>query len=233
MGLQELLLHFHPVFGAIVIPPLALGRAGCAALPALRQRRGGHLVPLAARALHGAGRRADGADRDAAAGAAGRVRDRSAGLAAQPADVISNGWVPLAVAAADAAGLSRPGAARVPDASTCEARQSVFTLLMVSFVVLTVIGIAFRGEGMALMWPWEVLVMTDVNQRAAPGQRATYETTVTPAHFLKLAWARRARCWRWKQADWRYGLLRPASRGGRVRRRVHARRGGPISRRAV
>jgi hypothetical protein len=26
-----------------------------------------------------------------------------------------------------------------------------------SFVVLTVIGTAFRGEGMALMWPWEVL----------------------------------------------------------------------------
>ena len=36
-------------------------------------------------------------------------------------------------------------------------RQSLFILLVVGFVVLTVIGVAFRGEGMALMWPWEVL----------------------------------------------------------------------------
>jgi hypothetical protein len=41
-------------------------------------------------------------------------------------------------------------------ASACEARQSVFTLLLVGFVVLTVIGVWFSGEGMALMWPWEV-----------------------------------------------------------------------------
>jgi membrane-bound ClpP family serine protease len=45
---------------------------------------------------------------------------------------------------------------RLLGATACEARQSVFTLLVVAFVALTVIGIAFRGEGMALMWPWEV-----------------------------------------------------------------------------
>ena len=32
----------------------------------------------------------------------------------------------------------------------------LFVLLLVSFVVLTAIGIWFRGAGMALMWPWDV-----------------------------------------------------------------------------
>ena len=33
-----------------------------------------------------------------------------------------------------------------------ESVQTVFTLLMVSFVTLTLIGIWFRGMGMQLMW---------------------------------------------------------------------------------
>lgn len=32
-----------------------------------------------------------------------------------------------------------------------------YVLLVVGFLVLTVIGIFFRGEGIALMWPWEVM----------------------------------------------------------------------------
>ena len=43
-------------------------------------------------------------------------------------------------------------------ATACETRQSLFVLLVVGFMVLTVIGVAFRGAGMALMWPWEVLL---------------------------------------------------------------------------
>jgi len=70
--------------------------------------------------------------------------------------IISNGWVPLAILLLMLIGyyaIIRHGFG----ASACETRQSVFTLLVVAFIVLTVIGIAFRGEGMALMWPWEVL----------------------------------------------------------------------------
>jgi hypothetical protein len=39
-------------------------------------------------------------------------------------------------------------------ARACEARQALFTLLLASFITLTVIGIFFRGEGMALVLPW-------------------------------------------------------------------------------
>jgi hypothetical protein len=70
--------------------------------------------------------------------------------------IISNGWVPLAILLLML--LAYYGLLRTfSGATACEARQSVFTLLVVSFGVLTVIGIAFRGQGMALMWPWEVL----------------------------------------------------------------------------
>jgi quinol-cytochrome oxidoreductase complex cytochrome b subunit len=156
MGLQELLLHFHPVFGAIVIPALALG--GMALLPYLRFDSDSEGIWFRSRT----GRRM-------------AVLGALVGLIATPVLVvldeyaldlpsllpslptaISNGWVPLAGLLLMLLGyytLVRTGFR----ATACEARQSVFTLLLVSFVVLTAIGIAFRGEGMALMWPWEVL----------------------------------------------------------------------------
>ncbi len=70
--------------------------------------------------------------------------------------LISNGWIPLAAILLLLIGYY-DGMKRLFKATACETRQSVFVLLVVSFVVLTVIGIAFRGEGMALMLPWEVL----------------------------------------------------------------------------
>ena len=71
MGLQELLLHFHPAFGAIVIPRLALG--ALASLPYLRfdSDADGIWFRSRERAAHGPVRRAGGAGRDAAAGPAG------------------------------------------------------------------------------------------------------------------------------------------------------------------
>ena len=33
--------------------------------------------------------------------------------------------------------------------------HSVFVLLVVAFIILTITGIWFRGMGMALVWPWE------------------------------------------------------------------------------
>ncbi len=37
-----------------------------------------------------------------------------------------------------------------------DAMIAVFTGFMTVFVVMTIVGTAFRGEGMALVWPWEV-----------------------------------------------------------------------------
>lgn len=41
-------------------------------------------------------------------------------------------------------------------ADTRETIIGLFSFFVASFVVLTVVGTAFRGEGMRLMWPWEV-----------------------------------------------------------------------------
>ncbi|MEW6044867.1 MAG: menaquinol-cytochrome C reductase [Bacillota bacterium] len=41
-------------------------------------------------------------------------------------------------------------------ADTREAAMGLFTFFVASFLVLTIVGTAFRGPGMRLMWPWEV-----------------------------------------------------------------------------
>jgi hypothetical protein len=38
-------------------------------------------------------------------------------------------------------------------ATNNESIQSVFVLLVVAFIILTITGIWFRGKGMALIWP--------------------------------------------------------------------------------
>jgi hypothetical protein len=45
---------------------------------------------------------------------------------------------------------------RARAASNNEAIQAVVIFLMVTFAVLTVTGVWFRGPGMALMWPWSM-----------------------------------------------------------------------------
>ncbi|MFV9676017.1 MAG: hypothetical protein ACNYZI_11630, partial [Anaerolineales bacterium] len=39
----------------------------------------------------------------------------------------------------------------------CEAVLGLFVLLLAGFVTLTIIGIFFRGPGMALMRPWDIV----------------------------------------------------------------------------
>ncbi len=156
MGLQELLLHFHPFFAAIVIPTTALG--ALAVIPYLRtdldtegiwfrSRRGrklawGSLVmgliltPILVLADE-------------------YWLDLPSLLSSLPT-IISNGWIPFA---ASILGLYfyYQLLRKLFKASACEARQSLFVLIVTGFLVLTVIGVAFRGEGMQLMAPWEVL----------------------------------------------------------------------------
>jgi len=68
-----------------------------------------------------------------------------------PTNIISNGLLPFAIVLA-ACGGSYFLMKKHFKASNNEAIQSLFTLLTTSFVVLTLIGIWFRGAGMQLMW---------------------------------------------------------------------------------
>jgi hypothetical protein len=143
------------VFGAIVIP--ALGLAGMLALPYLdrdldadgiwfRSRAGRWLALLSA-----------------VLGFVGTAAfvlideywlDLPSLLPFLPT-VISNGWIPLAALLLLLIGYAE--LLNMFKARKCETRQAIFTLLLAAFVTLTLTGIFFRGEGMALVLPWEIL----------------------------------------------------------------------------
>jgi quinol-cytochrome oxidoreductase complex cytochrome b subunit len=155
MGIQEMLLHFHPLFALFVIPALML--AALLALPYIdyqvntagvwfasaKGRKMAFVAALAALIGTPLGIVADE-----------YLIEVAARLPAIPT-WITNGLVPfallLAVIAAFYVFMQWKYAA-----SNTEAVQMVFVLLLVAFVVLTITGIWFRGTGMKLVWPWAI-----------------------------------------------------------------------------
>jgi len=155
MGMQELLLHFHPLFAVVIGPILA---ALCLLLiPYLRYDS----EQAGAWFLSSTGRRTA-----ALAAAIALVvtpiwvvldelaLDPAARLPGVPT-VISSGLLPFSVLLAALWGLyaflrQKSGASRG------ETAQALFVLLFVAFSILTATGVWFRGAGMALMWPWDV-----------------------------------------------------------------------------
>jgi quinol-cytochrome oxidoreductase complex cytochrome b subunit len=149
MGIQEILMHFHPLFAALVIPVLLT--AGLLCLPYINYEPDTAGVWFCS----GTGRRlALIAALTAVVVTVGAVMLDDMVLSANtsaPPTVILNGLAPFLAVVGFCAGfyvMARKGFG----ANNNEAVQALFTLLMTSFVVLTVIGIWFRGPGMQLMW---------------------------------------------------------------------------------
>ncbi len=72
-------------------------------------------------------------------------------MTTEPPTVLRNGLLPFMLAAGFCAGFYV--VVRKPmGAGKNEAVQALFTLLMVSFLTLTLIGTWFRGAGMQLAW---------------------------------------------------------------------------------
>ena len=157
LGIQELLLHFHPVVAGILIPSIALGAL--------------FLLPFYDVSTHSVGvyfRSRDG--RYLMLFAIGL------GLWVTPLWVLadeyllhwaewlptwpswlSNGLVPLAGVVLGLYLLDE--ILRRGLRATNEERILVmFTFLLTALVILTVIGIFFRGPGMELYWPWDMPV---------------------------------------------------------------------------
>lgn len=153
MGLQELLIHFHPFVAVFVLPLLAA--AALVLLPYLR-----YGAAPTGRWFH------------SPRGARLALRAALLALAATPLAVVAHeflpglrtlmpgapelvtgGAIPLALLAALAAALyaflrTRRGY------SLHETVQAFGVAAAVALLALTVIGIFFRGQGMALAWPW-------------------------------------------------------------------------------
>jgi quinol-cytochrome oxidoreductase complex cytochrome b subunit len=152
LGIQELLLHFHPTFAVLVIPLAAAG--ALVLIPYVRydsdlagawflSRKGRQMGTVAA----------------VTALVTTPVWivldeftiDLAAWLPGVP-PLVANGLLPVALLLAVIAGFYH-FLKRGFSASNNETIQALFILLMVSFLVLTVTGIWFRGAGMALTWP--------------------------------------------------------------------------------
>ena len=152
LGFQELLLHFHPIFAVLVLPVLAA--IALASVPYLRfdrQMSGPWFLTAKGR------RMAIVAAMTAAILTPlwilldEFVLDRVAWPSVVP-PWISDGLLPVLLLLAAVTGFAAWIKRRYA-ASGGEAVQALFTLILVAFLGLTLIGIWFRGAGMELVWP--------------------------------------------------------------------------------
>jgi quinol-cytochrome oxidoreductase complex cytochrome b subunit len=155
MGLQELLVHFHPAFAVFVLPLLAAGLLlALPFLPLGETPSGAYFHSRLGARTAGAAALAGLLLTPLAVVAGERLRHAPPWLSFLPT-VVRTGLVPLALGGAFLAALYLV-VRRKCSATRWEAAQATFTFVVVAFVVLTVIGVFFRGQGMALTWPWMV-----------------------------------------------------------------------------
>ncbi|MGD8375097.1 MAG: cytochrome b N-terminal domain-containing protein [Acidobacteriota bacterium] len=147
MGFQELLIHLHPVFAVLVVPLAAL--VAFVALPWLGNDDGATGCWF----LSEAGRRAAGVAAILAAvlATAGVLLDAS--LPPSSGGLLSRGLVPTALLAG-ATAVVVLGLRHRLRLGRNESLQTVIVFLVVGFATLTLVGAVFRGEGMALAFPW-------------------------------------------------------------------------------
>jgi quinol-cytochrome oxidoreductase complex cytochrome b subunit len=154
VGLQEFLLHFHPLFAVFVIPLLvAIAIVRVAYLRYDADLSGNWFLTPKGRRM-------------AAVAATSALLltplwillDEFAigpgGWFPGTAPVISNGLLPCTALVAAIVGFYSLLKKHFK-ASKNETVQAMFVLLVVGFTVLTVTGVWFRGAGMALVWPWQ------------------------------------------------------------------------------
>ena len=155
LGLQEMLLHFHPLVGAVLIPGAAL--LGLALLP---------FYDITANSVGIYFRSQRGRFLSLLAGGAGLlltplwvlldeyVLDWTTWLPDWPS-LVSYGLIPLAIVLLGLLGLD-DAIHRAFKATHEERILFIVIFLTTALIVLTIIGIFFRGEGMSLFWPWEL-----------------------------------------------------------------------------
>ena len=155
LGLQELLLHFHPLVAGVFLPLLAA--LGIFLLPFLDTNPGSVGVYFRSNRGKALGLLALGLailltptwvllDE--------YLLNWTSWLPTWPA-LISNGLIPLAVAALPII-LIDDWVKKQFTATIEERILFIFIFLFAGFLILTLIGIFFRGPGMALYWPWDM-----------------------------------------------------------------------------
>jgi len=154
MGLQELLVHLHPVAAVVIVPVVAL--LALMLLPYLtsdNESAGAWFLSPRAKqaALFSAIIAASWAVIVIVPDAALATRLPSPSGAA---GVVIRGIVPLGILAGVLITLARV-VRRRHGLTANETVQAVVVFLFTVFVILTMVGVWFRGPGMSLVWPWQ------------------------------------------------------------------------------
>ncbi|MCP4400144.1 MAG: cytochrome bc complex cytochrome b subunit [bacterium] len=155
MGIQEMLLHVHPLFAVFLIPLFVSG--ACMLLPYLpydSRRTGVWFFSQKGRRMAIVSVAAAIVMVPLAIICDEFFIDFTTWMPGVPV-VLSNGVLPVGMILAATIGFYIFMKRRY-SASNNEAIQAVFILLLVSFIIFTVTGIWFRGPGMALVWPWSI-----------------------------------------------------------------------------
>ncbi|MCK5351561.1 cytochrome b N-terminal domain-containing protein [bacterium] len=152
LGFQELLMHFHPLFAVFIIP--VIGGLTLVLLPYFRYGSDGTGTWF----ISSKGRRMG-------------IISAAAALLVTPMAVIldetlidfpswlpglppeiNNGLMPFVIVLAALTGFYF-FMRRKFDSTKAETTQTIFIFLLTAFVILTIIGVWFRGVGMKLVWP--------------------------------------------------------------------------------
>jgi quinol-cytochrome oxidoreductase complex cytochrome b subunit len=151
-GIQEMLMHFHPLFALFIIPaPMVIALLGIPYynyqsntagvwFASFKGRRTALIAALAVTIATPLGILVDE-----------YIIDFATWMHGVPA-FISNGLIPFAVVLAAIAGFYIIIKRRY-SVTNNEAIQAIFVLFLTAFLILTVTGIWFRGTGMRLIWP--------------------------------------------------------------------------------
>ena len=144
LGIQELLLHFHPLVGAILIPSLALGCWRAALLRYDPENVGVYFRSCAA-ATEPAGRRGGLMATPVWVLLDEYVLDWAAWLPSWPS-LVTTGLIPLAIVLLGCLAWTS-GSTSSFKANPEERILALFVFLFTALIVLTLIGIFFRGAG--------------------------------------------------------------------------------------
>jgi len=151
-GIQELLLHFHPLFALFIIPVLMLiALVGIPYFNYQRETAGVWFASLMGRRMAVVAALVAIIFTPVVIVADEFIIDFTAWVPGLP-PIVSNGILPAAFVLAGIIVFYWLAAKKFA-ATNNESIQSVFVLFLAAFIILTITGIWFRGAEMALMWP--------------------------------------------------------------------------------
>ncbi len=153
MGLQELLIHFHPLFAVFILPVAVL--AAAVWMPYVRSTdKNQGIWFLSPNGISSAKMAAiTGTILTIIFITVSEILPDPEVLLPKVPPLITTGLVPF-ILATGTIWLFLKYLRRRCSPNRAEIIQAVVVMIVVSYAVLTITGIFFRGEGMNLVWPW-------------------------------------------------------------------------------